>query len=259
MQFSLTTGEKNGILQKCEYLLDLGDTGISSNSTLLAQITGAVNNAMNDIIAEILKNEGDYIWDDSNYTDFPIATTNLVTTAGSEQSDYTLPTAGAQGDTDASSFLRLTAVKIKDAAGNWQKILAIGEDTYQQPLETIFKDAGFPKWYRQLGNSIRLFPAPLTSQVTATAGLRMEFQRDQIAFVTGDTTKEPGFPSIYHHLVPLLASESYAAIKGMRQLGWISNQITKAMQNLGWGIANRNKDQRQRIISLTSRRNPRYE
>lgn len=261
MQFS-NTSLKNGIIQSCELLLDLGDAGISGNSTLLAQFTNLINNdAYDDVIAEILRNSGDYNWDDSNYTSFPVGTTNLVVTAGSEQSDYALPTAydGTAGSSDASSFLRLTGVKVKDAAGILQKLDPIGERSFVQPLENIFQTPGFPKWYRLFGSSIVLYPAPLASMVTATAGLRLEFSRDKIDFVVGDTTKQPGFPSIYHYLLPLIASETWAAIKGMRQLNFITQKKTRFMQNLGWGIANKNKDLPQRITSAQSRRNPNYE
>lgn len=252
MKFSDTTN-KNGIIQTCELLLDLGDTGISSNSTLLAQFTNLVNRAFDNVASQIMQNEGDYTWDDFNYTDFPIATTSLVTTAGSEQSDYALPIAATSAD--ASTFLRIIKINILDAGGNWQTIYPISESMVEQPLENIFKNAGMPKYYKQLSNSIVLYPAPLASQVTATNGLKIFFQRDKKDFTTSDTTAQPGFPSIYHYLLPLEASEAWAAIKGMRQLPFIQQKKAEFIHNLGWGISNRNKDQRQRIISISSRRN----
>lgn len=256
MKYSDTTN-KTGIIQTCELLLDIGDTGISGNSTLLAQFTNLVNKSFDNVVSYIMQNEGDYTWDDFNYSDFPIATTNLITTLGSEQSDYTLPIAATSAD--GSTFLRLIKVNVLDTAGNWQTLYPISESMVENPLETTFKPAGFPRYYKQLSNSIVLYPAPAASQVTSTAGLKVFFQRDKVDFVASDTTKQPGFPSIYHYLLPLEASETWAAIKGMKQLGFIQQKKAEFMHNLGWGIANRNKDQRQRLISISSRRNSAYE
>ena len=256
MTFS-NTSTKNGIVQTIELLLDLGDTGISGNSTLLAQFTNLINRAYDNVVSQILQNEGDYTWDDSVYSTFPIATTNLVTTPGAEQSDYYLPVAndGSVGSSDLSSFLRLIKVNILDAGGNWQTVNPISESMSQMPLENVFQNAGFPKWYKVLGTSIFLYPAPLAGQVTATAGLKLFFQRDKVEFLSSDTTRQPGFPSIYHYLLPLEASETWAAIKGMRQLAFIQQKKAEFTHNLGWGIANKNKDQRQRLRAFVTGHN----
>lgn len=263
MTFSDTTN-KNGIIQTMELLLDLGDTGISGNSILFKQMTNLINNdAYDDVIAEILKNEGSWTWDDFNEGNalLPVATQNLSVVAGSEVSNYALPTAasnGGGGSSDASSFLRLIKVQVKDATGYFQNLIPIDEGAFLVPLETLFFSPGFPKYYKQLGTSLILYPAPLATVVTATLGLKIFFQRDKIDFTTADTTKQPGFPSIYHYLLPLKAAETWAGIKGMKQLGLIQEKIAKFTQNLGWGVANRDKDLKQSIRSVQSRRNPNY-
>jgi hypothetical protein len=252
MVYSDTTN-KNGLVQTCELLLDLGDTGISGNATLLAQFTNLINRSYDNVCSLILQNEGDYTWDDSNYTDFPIATTDLVTTVGSEQSDYTLPIASA--GKSVNTFLRLIKVNVKDAGGHWYTLYPISESRTEAPLENLFEQPGSPKYYKTLASSIILYPAPLADTVTSTGGLKLFFQRDKANFVSTDTSKEPGFPSIYHYLLALEASEAWAAIKGMRQLQFLIAKKAEFIHNLGWGIANRNKDQRQRIISVMSARN----
>lgn len=264
MDFSNTT-LKNGIIQTCELLLDFPDAGISGNSTLLAQFTNLINNdAYDDVIAEILRNEGIWTWDDFNYGNaaLPVASQNLSVTAGSEVSNYALPNAssvGSGGSSNAASFLRLTKVQVKDAAGYYQNLLPIDESASQQPLETLFFNPGFPQWYRQMGGSLILYPAPLASQVTATNGLKVTFQRDKADFVVADTTKQPGFPSVYHYLLPLIASETWAGIKGLSRQAFIEKKKLKFYQNLGWGVANRDKDLKQAVRAAQSRRNPNYE
>ena len=252
MKFNVTVSPYNGIIQTCELLLDLGNGGISGNPVLFAQFTNLINNdAYDDVIADILRYAGDYNWDDSNYTLSPIATVNLVTTPGSEQSVYALPVAndGTYGSTDDSSFLRLTGIKVKGADGYWSFLRNVTEDHYDIPLETVYNTPGMPVAYRELGTNVVIYPAPLASQVTATKGLRMEFIRDKVDFtVSGTDTQMPGFPSIYHYLLALKASETWAGIKGMKQLPLIQQKIAKFTANLGWGMSNREKNVRQRVI-----------
>lgn len=263
MQFSDTTN-KNGIIQTCELLLDLGDAGITGDPTLLKQFTNLINHdAYDDVVAEIMKNEGTWQWDDfaEGNSKLPVASQNLSVTAGSEVSTYALPNGASNsgsGSSDASSFLRIWKVWVLDAAGLPQTVYPIDDGSYEQPLETIYNSPGFPKLYKQIGTSITLYPAPLASMVTATNGLKISFQRDKVDFLTSDTTKQPGFPSIYHYLLPLKASETWAGIKGMRQLPLIQQKIAKFTANLGWGIANRDKDLKQQVRSSQSRRNPNY-
>lgn len=247
-----------------ELLLDLGDTGISGNTVLLAQMTNLINNdAYDDVIAEILQNEGSWTWDDFNEGNAlqPVGKQNLSVVAGSEVSNYALPTAasnGGGGSSDASSFLRLIKVQVLDPSNHLWNLTPIDEGAFSEPLESMFFSPGFPQYYRQQGTSLILYPAPLASSVTATNGLQITFQRDKIDFVVGDTTKMPGFASIYHYLLPLIASETWAAIKGMRQLSFITAKKMKFYQNLGWGVANRDKDLKQALRSVQSRRNPNY-
>lgn len=220
-------------------LLDLGDGGISGNAVLLAQFCNLVNRAYDNVVSQLLQNEGDYTWDDYGNTDFPIGTTNLV----ASQSDYTLP--ASTPTADPSTFLRLIKVQAADPSGAFRNLRNVSETMSSVPLETMFSSPGFPQYYKLLGNSIFLYPAPLATQVTLIGGLRIFFQRDKIEFVVGDTTKQPGFPSIYHYLLALEASETWAAIKGLRQLTFIQQKKTEFMHNLGWGTANKNKDVRQ--------------
>lgn len=260
MQFSDTTN-KNGIIQTCELLLDLGDTGISGNSTLLKQFTNLANKAYDNVVSEILQNEGDYIWDDANFTvsDLPRADVTLSVVAGSEVSIYAFPVANVNGlsgaSGDVSSFLRLIKAQIKDANGYYQALTLLTESMINQPFETLFYNAGFPKYYRPFGSGIQIFPAPLATQVTAIAGLRVYFQRQKIDFISTDTTRVPGFPSIFHYLLPLEMSETWAGIKGMKQIQFVQNKKAEFTRNLGWGVANLNKDSRQRLTSAASRRN----
>lgn len=253
---------KDGIIQTCELLLDIGDGGISGNATLLQQFLNLANRAYDNIVSQIMKYQGDYEWDDSNYTTFPIGYVNLGTTAGSEQQDYTLPVANAgdgQGSSGINSFLRFVKAQILDTSGNYQNLTKVSETMFEASLSATFNKPGFPQYYQLMASSILLWPSPLAASVTATKGLKIYFQRNKIDFTVSALTAVPGFPEIYHYLLPLEMSEAYAAIKGMKQLTFIQSKRAEFEANLGWGMSNRNKDVRQRIQPIQMRRNRFYE
>jgi len=250
MQFNQTSSPYNGIIQTIEFLLDFNSGDISGNSTLLAQITNILNNdAYAEVISEILKNEGSWIWDDFNEgnSKFPVATQTLTDSVG----NYALPNGASNSgsaSSDASSFLRLIKAEVKDSNGYFKTLVPIDESQFDQPLDTVFATAGLPVYYDLVGASIVLYPSPSSSVVTLSNGLRITFQRSQVHFtVTGNDTQMPGFPDIYHYLLALITAETYAGIKNMKQLPFITGKKLRFMANLGWGVANRNKDLPQRI------------
>ena len=175
MVFSDTTN-KNRIVQLVERLTKLGDGGITNDTTLFKQVTGDINQAYKKVSTALLRVDKNWTWDDTNYTDFPIATIDLV----SSQRDYTLPASTSGGN--ASTLWKLNLVEIMDTAGVYHKIDLMPEGE----LETT--DTGIPTQYKLIGNSIRLKVIPITGSVTLTAGLRITFQRSVIEYTTASTT-----------------------------------------------------------------------
>lgn len=241
MQFSDTTN-KNGIIQDCEFLLSFNDAGISGNSTLLKQFTALANHAWDEAVDIILQSNVEWVFDDSNYTDFPIGATDLV----DGQKDYKLP--AASGSADISTFLRLIRVEVRDSSGQYRKIdLMASSPNTENGISSLYTVDGLPQYYRLIGDSVELYPSPATSSVTLTDGLKIHFQRSKPDFASTDTTKQPGFPSIYHRLISLKTSLDYAATRGMKQADYISNEYNKKLASLGIGIAKKNKDLHSRI------------
>lgn len=196
MQFNNTT-EKNGIIQYCESLAKLGDGGITNDTVLFKQITSYINQAYKKVAMALLRVDRRWKFDDTNFTDFPIASIDLV----SGQRDYTLPASTSGGN--ASTLWKLNMVRIMKPDGVYEKIepLLDGEE------EDI--TSGFPTRYKVIGNSIRLSPIPLTGSVTLTAGLEITFQRSIIEFTTASTTTQPAFFDSYHDLLAYDASSTY--------------------------------------------------
>lgn len=197
MKFSDTTN-KNGIIQLCEALSRLGDAGISGDATLLKQFTGYVNQAYWEVFMAQMSVDSRWKADDFNYTDYPEAPIDLV----DEQRDYTLPVASTGAN--MATLLRVNRVWVLDKQSNRIEL---------QPLDPeddeFHENSAFPRKYRLHGKSIRLDPKPSTTSVTLTGGLIIQFQRTPDAFLSTDTTQEPGFMGTYHDLLALKASAWY--------------------------------------------------
>lgn len=245
MQFS-NTSSKDGIIQDCEFLCGLGDAFISGNATLLKQFTALINRGGDEVVSDIIMNEGEWEWDDTNQTTTPTGTQNLT----NGTSDYLLP-----AGTIDNTVIRLVQVEIKDVAGNYYVLQNIDQTQLPETsLTTLFSTSGRPQYYQRFGKYLRILPAPDNGvTVTLTNGLRVTLERSQVEFASTDTTKNPGIPKIYHRLFSLYASEDYCSLYAPDRMPFIQDKRARLTARLGWGTANYNKDQRTRLTSVNQR------
>nr|AKH48004.1 hypothetical protein [uncultured marine virus] len=204
MVFNDTTN-LTGIIQECEMLVFGGDYGaISGNTNLLKRFTALSNKGLDRVVSKILSSDTRWQWDDNNQTDYPIATTNLV----DGQQDYVL----------AVSHLKITGAEVMDQNGNYNVLKPIDQYDIQASgvaLTEFMKTDGLPQYYDKRADGVFLYPKPDTASVTLTEGLKLYFQRGPSYFESDDTTKAPGFTSIYHHLIAWHASFDYAMANDM--------------------------------------------
>jgi len=237
MVFSDTT-KKDGILQKCELYIHGGNYGsITNNPTLLNVFTSLVNDSMDTLVTDILDSDTSWQWDDTNRTDFPIGQLDLV----QGQRDYTLDV----------SHLKILGVEAKDESGDYYMLRPIDlQDLRDRGITpTEFYDTnGKPKYYDKIANSIMIYPQPDAGQVTMTNGLKVHFQRGPEYFLSTDTTKEPGFASVYHQLVPLRACLIYAMSNDMQDkvsnLNFLIKQKTDSLKRF---MQKRGKDKKPKL------------
>lgn len=183
MKFSDTTA-KDGCIQYIESLCKLGDGGITNDTTLFKQITSYFNQADKKVSIALLRSDRRWKWDDSNYTDFAIASIDLV----ASQRDYTLPASTTGGN--ASTLWRINKVEI--LKNSVYTVIDLMEITDEELTST-----GSPTAYNLRGNSIRFKELPTAN---LTVGLRITFQRSGVAFTTASTTAQPGYIDTYHDL-----------------------------------------------------------
>ncbi len=153
--------------------------------------TRAANKILRNIWSWIFDAYGGWQYDDSNNTtDFPIATTALVST----QQDYDIP----------PTSLTIRAVEILAQGGTiYTNLIEITEEYMKDnnlSEASLFSGNGMPKYYRPIGSSIKLYPAPNYSQ---DASLRVTFDRGSTTFVSTDTVKQPGFATEFHEAVAI--------------------------------------------------------
>jgi hypothetical protein len=183
MQFS-DTSNKNGILQMCEKTTGLGDAKITGVATELAYFTNLVNQWLQIGHFYAWTTDKNWDFDDSNYTNFPFATTTII----DDQVDYTLP----------SDLMSIRSVECLDKAGNYFTLHEMSNDSSVFQTSREQETAGIPTHYRKVGLSLKLYPKPDAAMVTASAGLRIRYGRDMDLFATTDTTQEPGFSKQLH-------------------------------------------------------------
>jgi len=227
MQFNNTT-EKDGIIQDCEFWLFAGNYGqITGNTNLLRTFTSLANNALDSVTTAVLESDDRWEYDDSTYTDYPIATTDIV----SGQRDYVL----------SVTHLKVLRVEWKDSTGNW--ILGKPIDLEDVPVarDEWLATNTTPIYYDKLSNSIFLYPTP---NYNSTGGLRVYYQREPNYFVYTDTTKTPGFASICHRLVSLKACYDFAVANNLSdKITVLRDEIAKRDLELRKFYGRRNKDE----------------
>lgn len=230
MQFS-SVADSGGIVEDVDYIL-------STNSTSypLADKTRSINRHMEDCVSLIISADGRWEWDDSNQTDLPIGTTTLV----NNQQDYNI--AGA-------TFLKITRVEVKDINGDYYRLDPISEkDVTTQAMTEFQKTAGRPLYYDKLGDSVFLYPKPSTSQVTASAGLKVYYQRLPSYFLSSDTTKTPGFAPLYHRILSLGAAIDYCLKHGLNsKMSVLLPMMEKMKQGLVEFYSSRSRDESVRM------------
>lgn len=229
------TSDKDGIIQKIEFYTGLGDAGISGNSTLLKQITGFVNDWLGVMVGDVLQVDGRYQWDDTNYSDQPISTFNLV----SAQRSYSFTK-----DENLNQILDVVRVEVKDDSGLWHLLTPVDQSQLKQGYDEFLKGDGIPRFYDWNGTVLNLFPA---SNYASTNGCKVWFKREGSFFASTDTTKEPGFASPFQKILWLGPAYDYALQVGKANANALRQEVELERERLREFYSRRNKYEQPRI------------
>lgn len=162
-----------------------------------------MNIAYQDVARVIWESDGAWHYDDSNNTDSPVAYRTIANASAS----YLVPT----------TALRIEGVEVKNASGEWQKMLPVSLHDLTVSPEQYLTGTGMPVEYMLEGNEIRLFPAPGTGSTTMSSGMAVRLSRAVTELATTATTTIPGFATSFHRILSLAASIDFTQDENQRR------------------------------------------
>ncbi len=214
MQFYNTSNPENSLVHECWSLCDATITDYP-----LSTVTRRFNIAYEELAGLIINADGTWQYDDTNYTDHPVGKGLLVE--------------GNQAYSFASEYLQIESVDILGTDKIYHRLKSIDQhDLKDQSLDEMYGvDSsgnplkGMPESFDQNGDTIRIYPAPTSTSVTLTDGLRITFKRAPSLFAITDTTKVPGLPSSFHSILAYKASLPYNSIYHPERVDYIRRTV----------------------------------
>ena len=229
------TSTNQGLIQDITFL-----TGASLTEYPIADRTRNINEWARKVLVKILTSQDEWDFDDSNHTDFPILSGDLV----SGQRDYSLPIS-------SEGMLQIKSVEISDGSKFY---LASPIDKSEQhkavsndDIDSLYSKSE-PRYDLQYGS---LFVYPLPS-ANITNGLKIWINRDISPFTASDTTKTPGFDPVFHRILSFGAAYDWALARGGKNLNLLFASVNDLMNQLG-DYYSKKQDDRQNAIKSINR------
>lgn len=207
-------------------------TNTTTNDYSDASLIRDLNQEMALIQIKVLTDRGVLEFDDSNYSDLPVATFTI--TAG---------TAWYKIIDDENSNKVLTKHKVAILHnGSYTDIPRLQVKEGNQDSLTSDDTAIVPSGYYEIGESIVFAETPSSS----TTG-KVWFDRDMDFFATGDTTKEPGIPTPYHNLIAYRTAYNYALDNNLPNLDRIMQRVNQEEERMSLFEETRRGDESTRV------------
>ena len=215
MKFNDATN-KQGIIQDISFL-----TGVDTNKYPVADRTRNVNEWNKKVWSWIFEVYGGWQFDDDNTsstTDLPGSTITLV----AETAEYPIP----------STALVINKVDVLQSDGvSWLPLSPLPLEMIGTAEGEFLKTSGTPRFYRLVGDVIKLYPKPSYS---GTNYLKVFYERGMLEFAVTDTNSVPGFASPFHRVLPIGASLDYAVVNSpankIKSLSNLANDYEKRIK-----------------------------
>jgi hypothetical protein len=224
-------------------IVEMIDANVGTNSTTypIGEKTRDVNLALDKVFSLIFQVGGTWQFDDTNHTDYPIITTNLV----ANQRDYSFVTDGS-----GNFILDIYKVLVSDEEGNFREILPVDQEGVA-PVNYFDGDdaTGLPNTYDKTGNGIFLDPIP---NYNYTNGLKIYINRTGSYFQTTDTTKKPGFAAIFHEYLALRPSYQFAMRKGLGNMNVLKAEMLEMEADIQNYYKSRERDVEKVLIGKSN-------
>lgn len=237
---------QGGIIQLIERNCAFNPGDISSNTVLLQQFTADINIALDKAWSLIIPASGSWELDDTNFNDYPIISTNLV----SGQRDYSFTIDGS-----GNIILDIYRVTVANPTGVFAEIYPVNQEQTTAKSgnavdTTSFIDGknatGTPTRYDKTGNGIFLDVIP---NYNSTNGLKVYINREASYFTSSATTKKPGFAGIFHEYLALRPSYQYSFRKNLANTGSLRAEMESMERAMQDYYSDRQKDVPRRLIA----------
>lgn len=231
MKFS-DTSTKLGLIQDYEKKIGASYGDVSGDSEALYEATARINRAQDRFHYLAMSADGRWQFADDNDTELYIATANMV----SNQRDYTF----------SLEHLEIEKVLIKDSGGTWALLDSIDQNDPEAKtyLENNSSNTGTPTKYDKRGSSLIFDKTPNYSLSNA---IKVYFKKGPNYYVYTDTTKVPGFASIFHGYLSLHAATHHALEKGLSVAKNLFDLLQIEEQSIQAFYSKRNRDERPRL------------
>ena len=204
-----------------------------------ATLLRRVNSSLETLVGKIINADGNWQYDDTNYTDLPVGTGDLV----SGQSSYSF----------SSEYLDILEVMILTTGGIYQRITPFDPSELGMSFDEWVGSAtgtppdGFPQYYDKVGDSIRLDRSPTATHATLTAGLKVRFKRTADLFTSAQVTtgtKVPGIASPYHQLIAYMSAIPYCMSYKKDRVALYEKKVDEMTKDMIDFYTRRAKDER---------------
>lgn len=209
LQYSNTT-TLGGILQLIEKECEFEYGYITGNPTRLKEWTAAVNLTKDEVLARIFKAGGTWQFDDSNHTDYPEISADLI----SGQRDYAFTE-----DENGNLVLDIFRVFVAGPDGTFREMPPVDKQTAGSDTMT-FNDGqnatGTPTRHDKTANGILLDPIPnynMRLVQEGQRGIKVQINREGSYWQTTDTTKKSGTAGLFDEIYVVGPSYKYALRK----------------------------------------------
>ena len=216
-------------IQQKIYNLTNSDSSTYTNAQMLVDI----NLWYQRVVMTILRSQDDWDFDDSNKTDFPILTGDLV----ANQQDYSLPTGVLKVKRLEIAYDGVTMYKAEPIDVNF-----ISKGTQQTQI-TQYAQTNRP-YYDIQSSSIFLYPFP-TASTSNNTGMKLWIERSITEFTSSDLstgTASPGFDAPFHQILAYGAASERAIGKGLANADRINNRLQELLTELSTYYGNKDED-----------------
>ena len=242
MQFSDSTNGAGYV----ELINDL--VGTDNNDYPVTRKTRDINSALNRFWLMALEASGRWQIDDSNQTDYPIITMNLV----DDRQDYSFT---LDGSAVPNQVLEIQRVSVVDKDGVERLLTPIDITEIGVAMSEYRKAAGLPVEYDKNATGLFLFPKPSADAVTLSNGLKVYISRTPSYFSHSDTTKQAGIPRLFDEYLALRPAYQFAFRKSLPQVNVLKQEMIEMEQDIKDFYSRRNRDERPKLTARGAKYN----